>query len=134
MQKKRITVKEVELRVLGSLNAENQEMLKAGMESFRRMIFPGSDKQSSTDQVQMEQRKAALAREAQQAFIVRPVDIKEMMKRGIDTSNPEVAKIAGRAMVEEERKRIKNIERQQRAQLKNKAMAYRRAEREKQKK
>ena len=126
-------MKEVELRALGSLTAENQEMVKAGMESYRRMVFPGSGKQDSTEQVQMEQRKAALAREAQKAFIVRPVDIKEMMKRGIDTTNPEVAKLAGRAMIEEERKRIKNIERQQRAQLKKRAMDYRRAEREKKK-
>tara|TARA_R110002126_G_scaffold148634_2_gene294650 strand:- start:3 stop:413 length:411 start_codon:yes stop_codon:yes gene_type:complete len=132
MQKKRISVKEVELRVMGSATAENQDALLAGMESYRRMVFPGSEKTSSSEQVQMEQRKAALAREAGKAFIVRPIDVKELMKRGADPSaNPEVAKLAGRAMVEEERKRFKAIERQHRAKLKKKAMDFRRAEAEK---
>ena len=107
----------MEIHALGALNEKNSKLVQATLESYRRLMFPGSADTSKTAEDEITRRKAALAKEAQKAFIVKPIDTKAMLNRGrIDS--PEVAKLAGRAMADAERARMKELSRRRRMEMK----------------
>jgi hypothetical protein len=109
LQKNRIRLKEIEIMALAGMDEKNGDALQGMVSSYRKMLFPGSADIEETQREEMERRKAALAREAQKAFIVKPVDIKKVMQRAQD--NPEYGKLAGRALAEHERKRMADLRR-----------------------
>tara|TARA_R110002126_G_scaffold45447_2_gene128840 strand:+ start:461 stop:856 length:396 start_codon:yes stop_codon:yes gene_type:complete len=106
-QRNRIKLKEMEITALAGMRKENADPLHGLITSYRNMLFPGSNKEKDAGAEDMERRKAALAKEAQQAFIVKPVDIKKVMKRS--SENPEYAKLAGAAIAQHEKGRIKDL-------------------------
>lgn len=94
---------------IAGMNEKNADSLQGMVSSYRKMLFPGTGDIEETQKQEMERRKAALAKEAQKAFIVKPVDIKKVMQRAND--NPEYGKLAGRAIAEHERKRMAELRR-----------------------
>lgn len=111
-------MREIEIQAICGMNEQNTDALKGMVESYRKMLFPGTGSVEDKAAKELEARKAALAKEAEKAFIVRPVDIKQMLKKSVD--NPEYAKLAGKALAEHERQRIKDLQRQQRAKARQK--------------
>ena len=107
-------MREMEIIALAGANETNADPLNGLVASYRNMMFPGTQSQTSPQKDEMERRKAALAAEAQKAFIVRPVDIKSAMKKAIN--NPEYGKLAGRAFAEHERERMKELHKKARVE------------------
>ena len=120
LKKSRIRVREMEIIGLSGMNKENADPLSGLLESYRRMIFPGQSTESAKD-TEMEDRQKALANEAQKAFIVRPVDVKTMMNQAATSTNPDFKKLAGRALVENERERMTQLQRKNAAEASQKA-------------
>lgn len=113
LQKSRIRMKEMEIHVLCGLNESNGDALKGLIISYRNLLFPGSTDVETDSNAELERRKAALAKEAEKAFIVKPVDIKKVMQRA--NENSDYGKLAGRAIVEHERDRMKQLQKKARA-------------------
>lgn len=107
LQKSRIRLKEIEIMALAGMDERNGDALQGMVSSYRNMIFPGSKDVDEAQKQELERRQAALAAEAQKAFIVKPVDIKKVMQRS--SENPEYGKLAGRAIAEHERKRLAEL-------------------------
>ena len=122
-QRNRIRLKEIEITALAGMDERNGDALQGMVSSYRRLLFPGSQDYEQAQKDEMEARKAALAAEAQKAFIVKPVDIKKVMQRSMD--NPEYAKLAGRAVAEHERTRLKELQRKARAEEEKKKIKQR---------
>jgi len=118
LRRNRIKLKEIEIMAIAGINETNSDTLLALIESYRQMIFPGTSEESEKD-TEMEERKAALAREAEKAFIVRPIDLKEVMGKQI--KNPNYKKLVGKAIYEEDKKRRRDMTRLAKAELSTEA-------------
>lgn len=115
LQKNRIRMKEMEIIATAGLNKENGDALLGMLSSYRKMLFPGTKDQAEKEKEELESRKRALAEEAQKAFIVRPVDIKKVLQSTRESNNPAMNQLAGRAIVEHERERMKQLRRKAQA-------------------
>jgi len=109
----------MEITAIAGMRKENADSLQGLITSYRNMLFPGSSKQADAGAEDLERRKAALAKEAGKAFIVKPVDIKKMLQRS--SENPEYAKVAGAAAAQHEKERLKQLKRKARIDAERKA-------------
>jgi hypothetical protein len=114
LKKARIRLREVEIIALAGMTAENVDGLKGLVKSYRGMLFPGVEKDDA-DEDQLAQMRRVLAEETKKAFIVKPVSLDKAMETAGKTTNPNMAKLAGRAAAEAERQKLAKAEREQRA-------------------
>ncbi len=123
MKKKQIRMREMELYTLGAMDEGNAKDLQSLLESYRRLVFPGTAEKKSKEDEQFEAAKRALAEEAKKVLLIKPIDKDAMFKRArrAETSgkvegNQVYNQIAGKALVEHERERMQLLHRQQRAE------------------
>lgn len=70
MRKKQIQLKEMELHALAGMNEHNSKQLHATLDTYRKMLFPGMEKDEEQESA-MAKAQAALAAEAQRVLVVR---------------------------------------------------------------
>lgn len=110
LQRNRIKMREMEIVAMAGATKENGDALEGLISSYRNLLFPGSKSQTDRQKEEMEARKRALAQEAQKAFIVKPVDMKKVLEQAQNTDNPHYKQLAGRAFVEHEKQRMKELQ------------------------
>jgi len=110
LQKNRIKMREMEILALTGASKENADALQGLIDGYRNLLFPGSRAQTDRQKDELEARKRALAEEAQKAFIVKPVDMKKVLEQAKNSTNPHYQQLAGRAFVEHEKERMKQLQ------------------------
>lgn len=103
MKKKQIQLKEMEIHALGAMNEHNGQQLKALLDSYRKMLFPGAEKDEQQNS-ELEKAKAALAAEANKVLIVRKLKPGEGMPGRM---HPKLQDLAARQAADIERERMK---------------------------
>jgi len=81
--------------MLCSRTSENAKQLEAAYDAYKRMLFPGSEKDKDET---MERAKKALAEETKKIYVVRKLDTTQALRASVDKAlaagAPELAKAA----------------------------------------
>ena len=103
-QKQRLTEMQI---VALTARPEAEKAIKALLDSYRRQLFPGVEKEKDTS---MESAKLALAEEAKKVYMVRKLDsitdLKSSIQRAADAGSPELAKAAVKEL---QKKELENL-------------------------
>lgn len=103
-QKQRLTEMQI---VALTARPEAEKAIKALLDSYRRQLFPGVEKEKDTS---MESAKLALAEEAKKVYMVRKLDsitdLRSSIQRAADAGSPELAKAAAKEL---QKKELENL-------------------------